>query len=147
VLDLQRTLIRTLRGQRAGNRAVEPSDAGDLVNLVAGLLDLVVDPGHGEPLFARVAAAHWPTEPRMVGRSVPEFRFAYLPVQWRFLAMAVVAAVVVEPGHDTDDVLTLPRRTLAASLTDAEWRRWEERMVVWPPAIRKRLAAARRECC
>ena len=80
--------------------------------------------GDGEPLFARVAAAHWPTELRVVGRLVSESRFAYLPAQWRFLAMAVVAAVVVEPDHDTSYVLTLPRRTLAASLTDAEWHRW-----------------------
>lgn len=38
-----------------------------------------------------------------------------------------------------------PWRTLAASLTDTEWRRWEERLVFWPRTIRERAVTARRE--
>jgi hypothetical protein len=53
------------------------------------LLDILLNDDDGEPVFARVAAVHWPAELRVIGRQTPESRFAYLPVRVRFLAMGV----------------------------------------------------------
>jgi hypothetical protein len=144
-LHLQATLIRALRDQTSSHWAIGPATARMFVRLVAELLDLLVDVDDGEPVFARVAAIHWPDELRVVGRPTPESRFAYLPVRWRFLAMASAAAVLGDPSADGDHVLDGPRQTLAASLGEHEWQRWEEHMGRWPPPIRQRLAAARHE--
>ena len=35
------------------------------------------------------------------------------------------AAVILSPNDDTDQLLVGPRHTLAASLREVEWRRWE----------------------
>lgn len=53
------------------------------------------------------------------------------------------AAVILSPNDDTDQLLVGPRHTLAASLREVEWRRWEEHLMHWPPPIRERLVAAR----
>jgi hypothetical protein len=42
-----------------------------------------------------------------------------------------------------DQRLARARHTLAASLADHEWRRWDEQMVHWPARMRQALIAAR----
>jgi TniQ protein len=137
VLHLQNALIRSFRGQPSSPNAMDPPN----LRSVAELLDLLVDDEDGEPAYARVATVHWPHELKVVGHQIPESRFAYLPVRVRFMAMACAASVML--GAVTDPRVANARHTLAASLADHEWQRWEQHMVHWPTRIRQRLIAAR----
>jgi hypothetical protein len=107
------------------------------------LLDLLVDEDDGVPVYAPVAAVHWPAELCGIGRHIPESRFAYLPVHVRFLAMACAASVINDTTADTAALLAGPRRTLVASLADHEWQQWEQHMEHWPTRIRDTVSAAR----
>ena len=94
-------------------------------------------------MYARVAAVHWPNELRVVGHQIPESRLAYLPVRVRFMAIACAASVIVEASAVTDQRLERARRTLAVSLADREWRRWEQHVAHWPTRMRERFTEAR----
>jgi hypothetical protein len=57
--------------------------------------------------------------------------------------MARAAAVMLEVRAVMDQRLVRARHTLAASLADHEWRRWDEHIVHWPARMRQALIAAR----
>ena len=112
VLQLQTAVISALRDPPSALASIDSANVRISVSLVAELLDLLVDEDDDTvPIYARVAAVHWPAELCGVGRHIPESRFAYLPVHVRFLAMACVASVT----NDTAALLAGPRRTLVAS--------------------------------
>jgi putative transposase len=139
VLRLQSALITSLRDRPSPLNVMDPPN----VRMVADLLDLLVDDEDGEPAFARVAAVHWPLELTVVGHQISESRFAYLPARVRFLAMACAAVVMVEADAVMSESLVRARHTLATSLADHEWRRWQQHMVHWPARMRQALNAAR----
>ena len=73
-------------------------------------------------------------------------------VAWRFIVMAIIASVLVEPARSTSNTLTEPGtvtngplHTLVRSLGDAEWQHWQERMSGWPNPVQDKLRAARRQ--
>jgi hypothetical protein len=139
VLRLQSALIRSIRGKRTSRPVIDLPP----LQIVADLLELLVDDEDGEPAYARVATVHWPHELKVVGHQIPESRVAYLPVWVRFLAMACAASVILEASAVTDQRLERARHTLAASLADHEWRRWEQHMAHWPTRMQQRFTAAR----
>ena len=87
-----------------------------------------MDDEDGDPPFARVAAVHWPSELTVVGREPSESRFAYLPARLRLMALACAASVLPEAATDMGQSLANARHTLATSLADHEWRRWQQHM-------------------
>lgn len=59
------------------------------------------------------------------------------------MAMACAAAVLVEANAVMSEPLVRARHTLASSLAEHEWRRWEQHMKRWPARMRQALNAAR----
>jgi uncharacterized membrane protein len=151
VMQLQTVLLAAMRGHPPALRGTGPLSAGAVVTLVDQLVELLIGSDTGDPAFARVAAVHWPADLGVIRAHNRPSRVASFPVAWRFIVMAIAASVLIDaPGSTATTqggaagLIHHPLHTLAGSLVDAEWGRWEDRMSGWPSPIRATLQAARR---
>jgi hypothetical protein len=152
VVQLQTMLLAAMRGHAPALRGVESLSAGEVIALVEDLVNLLIEADPGEPPFARVAALHWPADLGLIRVHIRPSDMAHFPVAWRFIVMAITAAVLAEAADAPSNAPTErgalphgPLHTLVGSLADAEWQHWEARMAAWPTPVRDRVRTARQQ--
>jgi TniQ len=150
-MQLQAALLSAMRGHAPAWPGAGPLTAGGLVGVVEDLVTLLIGSDTGDPAFMRVAAVHWPADLGVIRAHHRPSRVAAFPVAWRYIVMALAASVLIDPPLSSATIPVgahaihqHPMHTLVASLTDLEWRRWEDRMTSWPGLVRATLQGARR---